>query len=182
VAPKDVDERSHTAEPDEGHDHVDGVGRRHLSPQLVGHRRFSGRVGENGRVEEGRQRSLDVIGRSIGAAAKEGVQHAPRLRGYILVKTDVAEGERLQPAEQGGSQADTLGRPLPLRRRVDGPRQQLGDVARNAVSRFGIQQVPELRHQLLRRQSFQHPLQPTGEKCLVEPCAGRLFHRRQSDS
>ena len=56
----------------------------------------------------------------------------------------------------------------------------MGDVAGDTVGRLGVQQVGELRHQPVARQALEDALQPTGQKRLVEPRTGRLFHSPRS--
>ena len=69
VAAKRVDERAHAAPPDECDHGVDRVGRAHLRAQLVNEARLTRGVGEDGRVEQRRQRPLDHVGSRVGTAS-----------------------------------------------------------------------------------------------------------------
>jgi hypothetical protein len=69
VTPQGIEQRTDAAASDERHDDVDRVRRFDLGSELVPQARLAGCVREEGRVEQGDERLVDLVGLSVGTPA-----------------------------------------------------------------------------------------------------------------
>jgi len=83
MPPQHIDQRPHAAPTDERHHDVDRIRRRHLGAEFVPDRRLARRVGEDGRIEERRERAHDRLRAPVGETSQQRDQHASRIEKLV---------------------------------------------------------------------------------------------------
>ena len=86
MPPEGIDERSHTAPADERHHDVDRICGRNLSTEFVADGGLAGRIGEDGRVEQGGEWARDRLGPPVRESLKQRDQHTPGIKRRIAIE------------------------------------------------------------------------------------------------
>ena len=128
MSPEGVDERSNAAPANERHHDVDRICGGNLGTELVADGRLAGRVGEDGRIEQRSEWALDRLRPPIREALQQRDQHTPRVERRIAIEVVHAIREKLELANQRGCDSYRLLASLSLRRAVDRPRDDAGDM------------------------------------------------------
>ena len=128
MPPEGIDERSHTAPADERHHDVDRICGRNLSTELVADGGLAGRIGEDGRVEQGSEWARDRLGPPVRESLKHRDQHTPGVKRRIAIEVVHAIREKLELANQRGCDSYCLFASLSFGRAVDCPRDDAGDM------------------------------------------------------
>ena len=103
-----VDQRPHAAPADERHDDVDRVGRRDLGAELMADSRLAGRVREDRRVEQRRERPLKPLWRSIRQTLQQRDQHTCGIESSSRSRSCLASCQRLKAAMTARGDSECL--------------------------------------------------------------------------
>ena len=166
-------QRRNAAPADEGHHHVDPVGRRDLLEDLPPDPRLPRRVGQQRRIEQRNQRLGDRLRRAVRTESPDRPENLRRRRrdlaGHLGFRPDSVQ--RLQEPPR---HLETERQPLLLAPRLDGPANQAGEVNRDPVGRLGLPEPLPQSLQLV-AQLFESALEERRQQRLVQ-AAGRGGH------
>src|SRR5512132_1481120 len=119
MTPKGVHERSHATPADKRHDDVDRIRRWDLGPELVPNSRLARCVGENSRVEEGREWTLDRACVSVRKTFQQRNQDARGVERFVSIEVGSSIGEGLKATNERRSYSYCLVAPFSFRRSVN---------------------------------------------------------------
>src|SRR3954471_15615748 len=94
---------------------------------------LAGCVGEDGRVEERRERAFDRLRAPIGKTSQQRDQHTSRFNKLVAPEIVLSVDERLKTTDEFGSDAECRAAALPLRCSVDRSRDNPGYMPRHAI-------------------------------------------------
>jgi hypothetical protein len=143
VAPERIYQRADAAPADERHHEVDSVRRRHLGAEFVPNCRLPGRVREDRRVEQRRERPLNRLCPPVRRPLQQRHQDLPRTD--ELVRSEVVPPicQSLEMLDQCARNTYRLVASFFLRRPLDRSREHRGEVAGNTIRRLGVPQLGE---------------------------------------
>jgi hypothetical protein len=142
-------------------------------------RRLAWRVGEDGRVEERRERALDRLRAPIGKTSQQRDQNTSRIAKLVAVEIVLSIDERLKTTYHLGSDSECLVAPLAFRCSVDCSRDDPGYMPRDAIRCLGVAQLGDLGEQQSVSEFGKQLVEPASQQRLVEPRPERVARQRR---
>ena len=173
-------QRRDTATADEGHHHVDAIGRLDLRPQLAPQRRLPRRIREQGGIEHRDDRRFHPLGGAVGQTPHDRVQHHAGLHRRLIteVRHIVSACDLRKSIEQRPRHVEPDPNPIAITDIEQRPLDQPTEMPRDSVSCISARQ-----RSLVERQLFGNPVefcpQTHGDQLLVNP-PPELRHEHRS--
>jgi hypothetical protein len=174
MAPQRIAERANPALAHEGHDQIDPIRRVDLAEQLPRERRFAGGVAEEGGIEQGRERRLDLlVALAVRTLAPNRLQDLRAQARLLPPDMRILQGQSdllRDLADQGDATFDALLGPKPL----ECPLRQALQLPSQPIRSLGLAQGLSVQRET-RAQLRELPLEFFGDEAFVET-AGKLGH------